>query len=59
MWKPAVAAGVWARSDNEANRQKADAAFEEAQAAIHEGGSVPMAIRNLESEFRRALGDAS
>jgi hypothetical protein len=57
MWKPVVAAGVWARSDNEANRQKADAAFEEAQAAINEDGSVPMAIQNLEMEFRRVLGD--
>jgi hypothetical protein len=57
MWKPAVAAGVWAKIENEANRQKADAAFEEAQAAISEGGSIPTAIRNLESEFRKVLGD--
>lgn len=58
MWKPAVAAGVWAKIENETNRQKADAAFEEAQAAINEGGSIPTAIRNLESEFRKAMGDA-
>jgi hypothetical protein len=57
MWKPAVAAGVWVKSENEANRQKANAAFEEAQAAIDEDGSVPTAIRDLESEFRKALGD--
>jgi hypothetical protein len=58
MWKPAVAAGVWAKIENEANRQKADVAFEEAQAAISVGGSIPIVIRNLESEFRKMLGDA-
>lgn len=58
MWRSAVAAGVWAKVENEANRQKAQAAFEKAQAAIDEGGAVPLAIRNLETEFRKALGDA-
>jgi hypothetical protein len=58
MWRPAVAAGVWTKVENEANRQKAQDAFEKAQAAIDEGGTVPLAIRSLETEFRKALGDA-
>lgn len=57
MWRTAVAAGVWAKSENEANRQNAQAAFEKAQAAIDKGGAVPLAIRNLETEIRKALGD--
>jgi hypothetical protein len=56
MWKPAVAAGVWANIENEANRQKADAAFEEAQAAIRGGGSIPTEFEILKVSSERRWG---
>lgn len=56
MWNPAVAAMVWPGNTNAAHIQRELEAFEKAQTAISEDGTVAIAIAGLEREFRKVLG---
>jgi hypothetical protein len=55
LWEPTVAAGVWPGVTSPEYSRQSSEEFEKAVKAILDGGSVAVAITNLEREFRKAL----
>lgn len=55
LWEPTVAAGVWPGVTHPDYAQTHSQEFEKAIRAVLDGGSVAVAIANLERAFRKAL----
>lgn len=55
LWKPAVLAGVWPGVTNPEYSSVKSQEFMKAMQAILEGGSVDLAVKNVERAFRKAL----